>query len=142
MKISTKGRYGLRAMIDLAIFSSQHPVSIKDIAKRQDISVLYLEQIFALLKKHSLVLSRRGVKGGYLLAKEAKDINLKEVIEAVEGPIQVVPCLGEDQTCGQAALCPTVFLWKRINQSVERVLEAYTLEDMVVEAKYKNSDLL
>lgn len=142
MKISTKGRYGLRAMIDLSLFSTHRPVPLKAIAERQQISMLYLEQIFALLKKHGLVQSKRGVKGGYYLSKEASQITLREILHAVEGPVMVVPCLGDQEACSQESLCPTQFLWRRINQSVERVLDCYTLEDMMVEAKYKNNDLL
>lgn len=142
MKISTKGRYGLRAMIDLALFSQVRPVPIKDIANRQKISDLYLEQIFAILKKNNLVKSKRGMRGGYYLERNPGEIKVSEIINAMEGPIEVVSCLKVVADCEKHASCPTQFLWRRINQSVERVLDAYTLEDMMVEAKYKDSNLL
>ncbi|QRN86287.1 Rrf2 family transcriptional regulator [Clostridia bacterium] len=143
MRISTKGTYGLRAMVDLAIFSQVKPVSLKKIAARQEISELYLEQIFSKLKKSGLVMSKRGIQGGYYLDREPKDIKVKDILEALEGDLSVVTCLAnESEPCNRAEICPTKILWKRINRSVQRTLDAYTLEDLIVEAKYKDSDLL
>ena len=143
MRISTKGTYGLRAMIDLAIFSQVKPVSLKKIAARQEISELYLEQIFARLKKSGLVKSKRGIQGGYYLDQDPAQIKVKDILEALEGDLSVVSCLAEDSDpCHRAEICPTKVLWKRINRSVQRTLDAYTLEDLIVEAKYKDSDLL
>ncbi len=142
MKISTKGRYGLRAMVDLAIYSQNKPVSLNTIAHRQEISELYLEQIFALLRKGDLVKSKRGVNGGYYLNKEPQVIQVKEILECLEGDISVVPCLQEaNEECPRNQVCPTRILWRRINNAVARTLDSYTLEDLIIEAKYRDDSL-
>ena len=92
MKLSTKGRYGLRAMIDLARYSEEEPVSISSIAARQDISERYLEQLVGLLKKAGLVRSIRGATGGYILARSAADISVGDILRALEGSLEPVKC--------------------------------------------------
>ncbi len=143
MKISTKGTYGLRAMIDLAIFSQFHPVSIKKIAARQEISELYLEQIFAKLKQGGLVKSKRGIYGGYFLGKDPQHINVKEILNILEDNLSVHSCQNDNmKICQRASRCPTRVLWKRIDRAVHDIMESYTLEDLVVEAKFQDNSLL
>ena len=96
MKLSTKGRYGLRALIDLAQYSEETPVSITSISKRQDISERYLEQLMSMLKKAGIVKSIRGANGGYILARDAKEISVGEVLRALEGSLEPVECAGLD----------------------------------------------
>ena len=104
MKLSTKGRYGLRALIDLAVHSEREPVSISSISARQNISERYLEQLVGKLKRAGIVKSVRGVQGGYQLAKEAEDISVGEVLRALEGSLEAVECPGlkEEQGCEEA----------------------------------------
>lgn len=141
MRISTKGTYGLRAMIDLAMHSDAGPVSLKSIAERQDVSELYLEQIFALLRKSSLVESKRGVKGGYYLNREPREISVHEILECLEGKLSIVQCLEDgSEACPRDQICPTRVLWKRINGAISRTLDSYTLEDLIVEARYREQN--
>src|SRR3712207_5605044 len=93
MKLSTKGRYGVRAMVDLAINYSESPVSIKSIAGRQNISELYLEQLFSPLRKAKLIKSVRGAQGGYVLSKHPKEISVSDIIDVLEGPIEISSCI-------------------------------------------------
>ena len=107
MKLSTKGRYGLRAMIDLARYSEEEPVSISSIAARQDISERYLEQLVGLLKKAGLVRSIRGATGGYILARSAADISVGDILRALEGSLEPVKCAAfySDEGCTAADGC-------------------------------------
>ena len=120
MKLSTKGRYGLRAMIDLAQYSGDAPVSIISISERQDISERYLEQLVALLRKAGLVRSIRGAGGGYVLAKDMKEISVGDILRALEGSLEPVECPGLDPAggCKSADSCVSKYVWKRINESL------------------------
>lgn len=137
MKISTKGRYGLRALIDLAQYSEIEPVSINSIATRQGISERYLEQLMTLLKKAGLVKSIRGAGGGYVLAKETSDISVGDVLRALEGSLEPVECAafnGAD-TCEAAGGCVTKYVWQRINESINRTVDEISLKQLVEESK-------
>ena len=120
MKLSTKGRYGLWAMIDLAIYSETEPVSIQSIADRQNISERYLEQLMAKLKKAELVISTRGASGGYRLAKPVGDISVGDVLRALEGDLRAVTCDAQDGEggCENADLCVSRYVWQKINASI------------------------
>jgi Rrf2 family transcriptional regulator, cysteine metabolism repressor len=132
MKISTKGRYGLRALIDLAIHGkSGVPVYLSDIAKRQEISDKYLEQIATQLQRGGLVRTIRGRKGGYLLNKPESQIRLSEIVEVLEGPICLVDCVKDPVTCTKSGCCTTRDIWTELSDKIEEVLAAYTLEDIV-----------
>ena len=132
MKISTKGRYGLRALIDLAIHGkSGVPVYLSDIAKRQEISDKYLEQIATHLQRGGLVRTIRGRKGGYLLNKPENQIRLSEIVEVLEGPICLVDCVKEPGTCAKSSGCTTRDIWTELSDKIEEVLAGYTLEDIV-----------
>lgn len=131
MKISTKGRYGLRLMVDLAINSTKSLVSLKEIAKRQDISEKYLEQIVTQLNRSGLVRSVRGAQGGYSLAKPANEITVGDVLRVVEGPIALVDCVSDSAACAKAAACPTAYVWKKVNDAVVDVVDNITLSDLI-----------
>ena len=143
MKLSTKGRYGLRALIDLAVHSSGGtPVSITNISARQDISERYLEQLMAMLKKAGIVRSIRGAGGGYVLARDAKEISVGDVLRALEGKLDPVDCAGldPDGACRAADSCVTKYVWKRINESINRTVDEIRLDQLVEESRKKNPE--
>ena len=137
MKLSTKGRYGLRAMIDLVQNSEQEPASIASIAARQRISESYLEQLIAKLKKAKLVKSVRGAGGGYIPNKAAEDISVGDVLRALEGSLDPVDCPGllEEDVSDCADVCVTKYVWKRINDSINRTVDEIKLSDLVIESQ-------
>ena len=138
MKISTKGRYGLRAMMDLATHGSGHsPVYLSDIAKRQEISDKYLEHIFAALHKAGLVKSLRGRKGGYLLNKMPGDITLDQILAALEGPCQLVDCVSDTRACARTETCATRELWTLLGTRIEETLKGFTLASLAERQKEK-----
>ena len=147
MKISTKGKYGLRAMIDLAQSSEQEAVSISSIAQRQKISESYLEQLVAKLKKAGLVVSIRGAAGGYRLARPAAGISVGDVLRALEGDVRAVICTAQtEEGCEGEELCVTKYVWQRINESIEKTVDEMMLDQLVAESrkaqeKAKNHDV-
>ena len=147
MKISTKGKYGLRAMIDLAQYSEQEAVSISSIAQRQKISESYLEQLVAKLKKARLVVSTRGAAGGYRLARSASEISVGDVLRALEGDVRAVICTAQtEEGCEGEELCVTKYVWQRINESIEKTVDEMMLDQLVAESrkaqeKAKNHDV-
>lgn len=141
MKISTKGRYALRLMIDLAENKEDGRISLKDISRRQDISLKYLEQIVSPLTKAGLIKSTRGPQGGYSLVKSPKEYTPKDILVVVEGPIACVSCLEtEKNLCPRYAECPTVVLYEGLNKVICDYLDSYTLDDLVEMNKNKNWD--
>ncbi|NMM65585.1 Rrf2 family transcriptional regulator [Clostridium sp. P21] len=141
MKLSTKGQYGVKAMVDLAIHYGEGPSSIKNIAERQNISEYYLEQLFSPLRKANLIKSIRGAQGGYVLEREPKDITVFEIMEVLEGPVEISKCIDEnnDNSCGNMDCCATRLLWSRIKESIDGVMKSTTLEDMVEDYKKMKS---
>ena len=137
MKLSTKGRYGLRALIDLALYSDNEAVSISSIAGRQNISDSYLEQLVRKLKKAGLVKSLRGAGGGYMLAKPAAEISVGDVLRALEGDLDAVTCPGtqESSGCQSSDLCVTRYVWQRINDSITQAVDSIMLEQLVEESR-------
>lgn len=136
MKISTKGKYGLRAMIDLAQYSEQEAVSISSVAQRQRISESYLEQLVAKLKKAGLVISIRGAAGGYRLARPASEISVGDVLRALEGDVRAVICTAQtDEGCEGEELCVTKYVWQRINDSIEKTVDEMMLDQLVAESR-------
>lgn len=131
MKLSTKGRYGLKAMFELSITQHTGPVPLKYIAKRQNISDQYLEQIFSALKKSGLVKSVRGAQGGYLLAKEPKDITVGDILTVLEGPVSLSDCLLDEDICENSGICVTKVVWEKIKKGIEEVIHSITLQDMI-----------
>ena len=134
MKISTKGRYGMRLMVELACsFPSKKPVLLREIAEKQGISVKYLEQIVMLLKNAKLIRSIRGAKGGYLLIKAPSEIRLSEVLEALEGNIDITECVGYPDLCDKSDNCVTREIWETISSKIREFLYSLTLEDICKE---------
>ena len=142
MKLSTRGRYALRAMIDLAQIQCNNlkPISLRDISIRQEISLQYLEQLFNKLKKANLVKSTRGAGGGYLLAKEAEKINAGDIIRAVEGPIVLVDCILSGQKikkkspkkCKKIEDCAIKVLLEEVAKKINQTLDATSLKDLCI----------
>ncbi len=137
MKMSTKGRYGLRALVDLAHYSEKEPVSITSIAARQGISERYLEQLMSKLKKAGIILSIRGAGGGYTLAKPMDEISVGDVLRALEGNIEPVECPGirKEEGCVSGGACASKMVWQRINDSVNQAVDGIMLEELVNESK-------
>lgn len=136
MKLSTKGRYGLRAVLDLAMHAEEEAVALSSIAERQSISISYLEQLIAKLKKAGIVNSIRGAQGGYVLAKEKKDISVGDILRALEGDLNPVNCselTGGESQCNGSDLCVTKYVWKRISDSINNTVDEITLAELVEE---------
>lgn len=132
MKISTKGRYALRIMLDIAMDPSDGPVRVKDIAGRQNISEKYLEQIIAMFNKAGYVKSIRGAQGGYLLTMEPKEYTVGMILRLAEGSIAPVSCIEDDaQVCDRKQGCVSAVLWQKINDAVNEVVDHTTLQDLM-----------
>lgn len=131
MKLSTRTRYGIRAVVELAESYGREPVQLKLISKDQDISIKYLEQIMSLLKSSGIVSSTRGAKGGYFLAKPPNEVKLSDCFNCLEGPVVTVECVENDNYCPKTKNCVTREVWTEIEKAVIGVLESVTLQDMV-----------
>lgn len=133
MKISTKGRYALRLMLDIALHGAAAPVPLKDVAERQAISVKYLEQITASLVRAGFLKSIRGPQGGYLLAKSPAECTVGLILRQMEGSMIPVACLERNGTdCKRQEECVTQRIWKELDQAIRSVVDKYTLEDLIV----------
>lgn len=138
MKLSTKGRYGLRAVLDLAMHSSkENAIALSAIAERQNISISYLEQLIAKLKRAGIVNSIRGAQGGYILAKTPEEISVGEVLRALEGNLNPVDCseLEGNNQCRGSDLCVTKYVWKRISDSINSAVDELMLSELVEEGE-------
>jgi Rrf2 family iron-sulfur cluster assembly transcriptional regulator len=132
MKLSTKGRYAVMALADIALQAGQRPVTLAAVAERQDISLDYLEQLFLKLRKAGLVESARGPGGGYRLARDAEDIRISEIVLAVDEPLQVTRCIGDAiEGCARGEKCLTHDLWSALGRQIYGFLSAVTLGDVV-----------
>src|SRR4030043_711904 len=129
MKLSTKIRYGSRAMVELASHYGEGAIELKEIAKKENISPKYLEQVIIPLRTAGLVESVRGSKGGYSLAKSPSEISLKDVIEVLEGPLRLVDCLADPKICQKIHSCVTREVWNEATNAINRVLGSVTLEE-------------
>ncbi len=130
MKLSTKGRYGARAALELAVRYGSGPVMVRQIAESQNISVRYLEHILNTLRATSIVKSTRGAKGGYELARKPKQITLGEIIRSLEGPFNIAPCT-MDNDCERLSECVMVDIWRDVKIAIEKVIDSVTLADLV-----------
>ncbi|MBN2313052.1 MAG: RrF2 family transcriptional regulator [Sedimentisphaerales bacterium] len=141
MKLSTRTRYAVRAMIELARHDLNRPLQLKIIAERQEISVKYLEQLMAVLKSAGLIKSIRGSKGGYVLARGPNQIALSDILHCVEGPITTVECVEDCTTCTRAVDCAAREVWTRVEKAIEQVLKSFTLQDVAdMASKTNHSD--
>lgn len=130
MKLSTKGRYGVKAMVDLAIHYGDAPITIKCISERQNVSEYYLEQLFSSLRKADIITSTRGAQGGYVLSRSPDQITVYEIMNVLEGPVEISDCL-EESSCSNIDCCATRILWAKIKKSVDEVMKSTTLKDIV-----------
>lgn len=131
MKLSTKGRYGLRAAVDLALLAENHPVSINTIADCEGLSESYLEQIFAKMKKAGLVKSMRGANGGYVLTRTPAEISVGDILRALEGDMNIVDCPSNKDLCEKYDSCVTKYVWQRINDSIRTTMDSMSLEEVI-----------
>ncbi len=140
MKISTKGRYGLRILIDLATHQKDGPVNLGDISNRQGISEKYLWQVISLAKASGLIHSTRGPKGGYSVSKPANQITILDIITALEGPIVLVDCLEKSGSCDRNGSCVTREVWEQVENSMKKTMASITLQDLVEKEESHKSD--
>ncbi|MGN0161428.1 MAG: RrF2 family transcriptional regulator [Lachnospiraceae bacterium] len=141
MKISTKGRYAIRLMLDLALHNGEGPITIKDVAKRQEVSEKYLEQIISLLNKAGYVKSIRGAQGGYILRREPGEYTVGMILRTTEGSLEPVECVNsEGNECGRMEGCVSAMIWKRISEAVSGVVDSITLQDLVDWQNEKGND--
>jgi Rrf2 family iron-sulfur cluster assembly transcriptional regulator len=133
--MSTKAQYAVRALVSLNMTSASRPVSIKEISERENISLHYLEQLFVKLRRGEIVRSVRGPGGGYMLAREAADIRIDEIIDTVEEALMPLSCMNDDGTCGCDSECATQAVWYGLGQQVRSFLASMTLEDLTVRGR-------
>jgi len=141
MKISTRGRYGVRALLDLAMRWGQGPVQLKNIARNQEVSLQYLEHLMRPLIAAGLVRSMRGAHGGVWLAKPPEETKVSEVIEALVGSIAPVECVDDPAVCNRSDRCATRDVWCELKRVMDEVLESMTLHDLVLRQKAKEQQL-
>ena len=139
MKLSTRGRYATRALLDLAFHQEEEPVLLKDIAQRQQISLRYLEHLITPLVAAGIIRSTRGVRGGVWLAKPPQEIKLSEVIRLLEGSIAPVECVNNPGICIRSELCVTRDIWGELKRAIDDVLESTTLQNLVERQKKKKA---
>lgn len=137
MKISTKGRYGTRALLDLALHEGEGPVLLRDIAQRQQISLSYLEHVVTPLIAGGIIRTTRGPRGGISLAKPPEGVSLDEVIQLLEGSVALVECVSNPEVCERSELCVTRDVWDELKKAMDGVLESITLQDLVERQKRK-----
>lgn len=130
MKLSTKGRYGVRAMAELAAHYGGAPISIKTISKEQNLSEYYLEQLFSPLRRANVIRSIRGAQGGYVLCKHPSEITVGDIMTILEGPIEIADCI-DGYSCDSEHSCATKFVWEKIKSSIDDVMNSITLQDIV-----------
>ena len=131
MKLSTRGRYGIHTMYDLALHGENGPQSIKSIAERGGMPEAYLEQLIAGLKRAGLVTSTRGAQGGYMLARPADAITVGDVLRALEGNLSLVECLEGEDCCDRACACPSRIVWQKLRDGMTAIVDGITLQDMM-----------
>lgn len=137
MKLSTRSRYGTRALLDLAAHRGENPVQLKDIAERQNISLHYLEHIITPLVGAGIVRSTRGARGGLNLNKQPEDVKLSEVVQLLEGVNMPVDCIDNPACCARADLCVTRDVWDEVKKAIDSTLDSITLQDMLERQKQK-----
>ena len=137
MKLSTRGRYGVRALLDLALHSGKGTVLLKDIARRQEISLPYLEHVVTPLVAAGLVKSTRGARGGVLLLKPPAEIKLSEVVQVLEGSLAPVDCVNNPALCHRSTFCVTRDIWVEMKEAMSHVLDSTTLQDLVERQRQK-----
>ena len=141
MKLSTRSRYGTRALIDIAMNANGKPVLLRDVARRQEISTMYLEHLITPLISAGIVRSTRGAKGGVWLARAPKDVRLTEVIQLLEGSMAPVECVDDPNYCPRHDSCVTIEVWRELKRVMTEVLDATTLHDLIERQKQKLTEV-
>jgi Rrf2 family protein len=139
MKLSTKARYALRAMVELACHEGEGPIQLRQIAKAQALSPKYLEQLTISLRNAGLIHSERGPNGGYWLSRPARQITALDVVRAAEGPVTLLECIAHSNVCERSAACATRRLWTKVSTAINDTLEEATLADLREEQLAANS---
>ncbi|RDU22040.1 RrF2 family transcriptional regulator [Anaerosacchariphilus polymeriproducens] len=143
MKISTKGRYALRIMLDLAMHDIGESVRVKEISERQGISDKYLEQIISILNKAGYVRSTRGPQGGYRLARKPEEYTVGMILRLTEGSLSPVACMEDDMNqCDRQDECATLILWKKIDDAIKQIVDTYTLADLLEWQNQRGNDYI
>jgi len=142
MKLSTKGRYATRALLDLALHQNGEPVALKDIAQRQQISVRYLEHLMTPLIGAGIARSVRGARGGVLLVRAPEEVKLSEVINLLEGSIALVECVDKPELCARSSSCVTRDVWRDLKKAMDTVLDSVTLRDLVERERQRQRETL
>lgn len=140
MKLSTRARYGTRALLDLALYADEAPVRLKEIAQRQEVSLQYLEHLVAPLIAAGLVSSIRGPRGGLVLGKHADEIKMSHVVGILEGSTAPVECVNNPAFCSRSATCATRDLWSDMKNAIDGVMDSLTLADLVERQKKKKKE--
>ena len=138
MRISTKGRYGLRILLDVASHEKNGPVALRDISRRQAISQKYLWQVINPLKVSGLLRATRGAHGGYMLAKPAKRITVHDIVDILEGPVSIVACVQEPGSCGRSATCTARDAWSEIEARLNEAMQGITLQHLLERQEEQN----
>jgi len=133
LRLSTKARYALRAMIELAMHEGKGLVQLREVAEAQQLSVKYLEQLTISLRHAGLVRAERGPQGGYELAKPADEITVLQVVQAVEGPLNLIDCVAQNEACDRTGACAAHALWRKLSSAIGRVLTETTVADLRAE---------
>lgn len=131
MKLSTRSRYGIRLMFELALGYSKRPIMLKEIAKNQDISEKYLSKLVIPLKGAGLINSIRGAHGGYMLAHEPAEITVFDIVELLEGNISLVECVDNSSICNRVPFCPTRYIWTGLDETISKYLKGITLDEIL-----------
>ena len=142
MRLSTRSRYGVRMMLELALNYGKGSTFLRDIAKNEDISEKYLSQLIIPLKARGLINSIRGAHGGYTLAKKPSDINLRDIVEILEGNLNLVSCVKDASSCKRVSFCVTRDIWTKLREKIVETLGSLTLEDLVKICKEKEKNSL
>ena len=130
-KISTRARYGLRALLELAKHNGKEPINLKDIAANQEISIKYLESIFKLLKDNKIIKSTRGPGGGYQLVDDPAELNIYNIFVALDGPLTTIDCVSDVEVCNRTENCRTRLFWEELQNHITGFLKSKTLQDII-----------
>ncbi len=140
MRISTRARYGLRLMVEIALSYGKGPIFLKEISRNIDVSEKYLSQIIIPLKGKGLINTYSGAHSGYILSKPPSEIRLKEIVEILEGDLSLIDCVNNPSVCDKVSTCVTRDIWTRMGDKISEILSSYTLDDLVKTCRERKSD--
>ena len=138
MRLSTRSRYGVRLMLELALNYGRGNLDLKEVAKNEDISLKYLSQIVIPLRQARLVISQRGSRGGYTLSRRPEEVSLKDIVQVLEGDLALVECVRDGSSCRRASICVTQEIWAKLSRVIDDTLMTVTLADLVSRYNEKN----